>query len=332
MEINSIKSPSFNVLIFSQTRREKFLDFITWIFFRLSLLWDARQREEYHQFFEIKRLSVAENTPEMTKLFKEKVLALCQKISDESITQHMKRLNHGKLGYQLYFNTVGDEKACIKAHEVFEMLSMKWERGVPFNRDRFSAFWPAHKQAIRIENIFLQALAFEKKIPLSTDALEYCRIYDDMSLSFPMSFHSFSLDLESTEKNLTKNIEAMPNDPNEIDDFCDFFSQLLTHWSPRFRIGLCQRYLFSQLSKNYPDKKLYLIILLRALEKDEIYHKYSLETILAKLKVHLQNFNLLEYWREKLIIEDDEFFIRDPICIPFEIHEHYSHLKDSFII
>lgn len=332
MNINSIKLPSFNGSIFFKIKKEEFLDFITWVFFRLSLLWDARQREEYHQFFEIKRLSVAENTPEMTKLFKDKVLALCQKISDESITQHMKRLNHGKLGYQLYFNTVGDNQACIKAHEVFEMLSMKWERGVPFNRDRFSAFWPAHKQAIRIENIFLQALAFEKEILLSKDALEYCRIYDDMSLSFPISCSSFFLNLERTEQNLTKNIEAMPNDPNEIDDFCDFFSQFLTHWSPRFRIGLCQRYLFSQLFRKYPDKKFDLIILLRALEKDEIYHKYSLETILANLKVHLQNFNLPEYWREKLIIEDDEFFIRDPIYIPFEIHEYYSYLKNRFII
>lgn len=340
MKINSITLPCFNVPIFFETKIEEFLDFITWSFLRLSLLWDPMQREEYRQFFEIKRLSITENTPEMSKLFKEKVLVLCEKISDESITQHLKRLNHGELGYQPYFNSTGDEKASIKAHEVFEMLSMKWERGVPFDRDRFSTFRPAHEQAIHIENIFLQALAFEKEIPLSKDALEYCRIVDDMQLSYPYSratgnaenSFSCSLNLESTEKNLSKNIEAMPNDPNEIDYFCDFFSQFMNDWSARSRIGLCQRYLFSQLSRNYPEKKLYLITLLRALEQDEIYHKHKLETVLAKLQDHLQNFNLPQYWREESILQNDDFFFENPKYIPVEIYEPYRHLKDSFTI
>lgn len=146
----------------------------------------------------------------------------------------------------------------MKAHEVFEMLSMKWEKGIPFDRDRFSAFWPAHMQAIRIENIFFQALALERGVSLSKKALEYCRIWDDMYLTNPISYSSSSIDLKGTEENLTKNIAVMPNDPKEIDDFCDFFSQLMTHWSPRNRIGLCQRYLFSKLSGTYPDKNFIL--------------------------------------------------------------------------
>lgn len=326
MIVESITLPSFNIPIFLRKKNEQFLDFIAWIFFRLSLLWNATQREEYCQFFEIKRLSIAENTPEMIRLFKEKILVLCHKIDDETIIQHLKRLNHGKLGYHTYFKSNGDEKACIKAHEVFEMLSMKWEGGVPFDRARFSAFWPAHQQAIRVENIFLQALAFEKNIPLSKNALQYCRIYDEMSLTYLIKF-SFFLDLEETEKNLTKNIEAMPKHPSEIDSFCDFFSQYMTHWDDRIKIGLCQRYLFSQLFQIYPDKKLYLITLLRALEKDEIYHKYSLEIILDKLNYHLKYFNLPKYWREKSILENDEFFLKKTEYIPFEICESYNSLK-----
>ncbi|KAF3361888.1 hypothetical protein PHSC3_001570 [Chlamydiales bacterium STE3] len=332
MNINPVLLSFSKLSKFFETKKQKLLDCMTWAFFRLALLWDPRQRKEYRQFFEIKRLSVVENTPEMVRLFKEKILALCKTISDESITQHLKRLNHGELGHQLYFNTSGEEKICIKVHEVFEMLSMKWERGIPFDRDRFSAFWPAHKQAIRVENIFLQALALEKKIPLSKEALEYCRIFDDLFLSFPMQISSLTLDLEATEKNLTKNIDAMPANPSEIDYFCDFFSQFTNHWSPRFKIGLYQRYLFSRLSRNYSDKKLYLIVLLRALEKREVYHKFPLKTVLSRLKDHLQNFNLPQYWREESIIKETEFFSKDVIYIPAKLRKHYKHLKASFII
>lgn len=336
--VSSLSLSSINLSAIFKTKKEQCLDFSTWIFFRLALLWDAGQRAEYRQFYEIKRLSTAENKPEMTKLFKEKVIALCQKISDESITQHLTRLDPDPLKKGLesqpYFKSTGEEKTLIKAHEVFEMLSMKWEKGLPFNRDRLSEFWPAHQQAIRVENIFHQALALEKGINLTKEALEYCRIYDQYYLHYPLQQKftngSFILDLEDTEKNLTKNTKAMPKNPDEIDSFFKYFSQFMKDWSPRIKIGICQRYLYSQLSVRYPEKKLYLITLLRALENDENYHEHSLQTILSKLNEHLQNFNLPECWHEESILKKAEFFMKYPKDIPFVIREPYNHLKSSF--
>lgn len=324
---------------FFEEKHPKVVDGMTWVLFRLTLLWNSKERAEYRQFFKIKRLSTVANTPEMMRLFKEKVLVLCNTISDDMLVQHTKRLNNGEgVERQPYFLTSGNEKACIKAHEVIEMLSMKWEKGIPLYKDRgLSVFWPAHHQAIRVENIFLQALGLEKKLPLSKAALEYCRICDDDFLTHPIRFSADldpCLDLETTEKNLTKNFEAMPSHPNEIDCYCKFFSQsqFTYQWSPRVRIGLCQRYIFSKLSREYPDKKLYLITLLRALEKDDIYNTHSLEIILSKLQCHLQSFGLPPYWYENSIRKKYHFFVKHAHEIPFEIREYYNKLKDSFTV
>jgi hypothetical protein len=328
MRINLAVFNCFNLSNFLRIKKLQFVDFTTWIFIRISLLWDLKQRKEYRQFYEIKRFSEV-NNPGMYKVFKEKVLSLCNNFSDEEVAQHLRRLNGGKIDNQPYFNITGDEKACVKAHEVFEMLSMKWESGVPINRDRFSVFWHAHIQAIRVENIFFQALASEKNIILTKKALEYCRFYDDFYLGNPICFTSFSLNLAETEKNLTKNIEQMPKDSDEIENYCVFFSQIMKNWSSRDRKGLLERYLYSNVYKNYPDKKIYIIALLRALEKEDIYTKYSLKKLLKVLKEHLETYSLPRYFREEHIIQDYDFFINDLRYLPFEILDGYKRFKES---
>ena len=333
MSSSSVSNTGNPVGSFFERFSQKATALTAFVVSRARLLDNSEERKEYTLFYEVKRLSQTDHDSRALQVFKKKVTDLSNLISDAQIASHVKRLSPSgeELGDQPYFASINaNEKAVIKAHEVFEMLWMKWELGIAFDqRDKFSAFWPAHTQAVCVENLFLMALAREQGIELSKTSLEYCRFVDDFYLNSPFAT-GFSLDLAETEKNLTKNIQKLPKAPEEIDCFCDFFSWLTTRFDYRSKIGLLQRYLYSSLYQLHETKKVYLIVLLRRLEKDQVYHNYPLSKIQTALNIHLQEYGLPHWCSEKSLLDNGDFFYKD-LDLPYSLEKQYQTLLNIVV-
>lgn len=253
---------------------------------------EDREQEIFNRLCEITEKEAL--TDEEAKEFKVWLSKLEQIHGDELVERHSIRMKAQPV-WEEYQELDGEEKALQRLHEIIETLALKWKHKKDFDEplDTYD-FWPAHLQAIRVENHYMMLSAHKMGIPLTWNALSYIRLVDELNLHTGISIWQED-EVHYCVETLTKNQENAPS----MEEMKNFVRYICESGALKKKIGSAKvctmvwsRYLFTMLYKEYSEA--YEKILLFLFWHNELlgnYTKYDPEKILGALRFVLQDLN-----------------------------------------
>lgn len=213
--------------------------------------------------------------------------------TDEIIKTHNVRLHNSIENWKRFQERPeNEEKKLIRLHEFSEILSLKWHFGRGFDKPAMQDFLEAHNVAVQVENTHMIVKAKELGLILTTKALQYMRLCDEILLNHITSIQN-EIKIDEAVEVLTRNQNNRPS-LEEMEAYVKFMDVS----GVQFHIGresvynmVWSRYMFSALYGGFEmdrNRIKVLLLLIHFSTKKHIFMNYHPNKVLKALAAVLK--------------------------------------------